>query len=60
LQGQRDAIVCYVMLFPGNQKFIDDFFAAIAPYEAAFRPVGFSYLAIRFGGPFAILRDVFS
>jgi hypothetical protein len=44
------------MLFPGNQKFIDDFFAAIAPYEAAFRHVGFSYLAVRFGSHFAMLR----
>jgi hypothetical protein len=44
------------MLLPAGQKFIDEFFAAIAHYEAAFQHVGFSYLAVKFGTRFEILR----
>ena len=43
------------MLLPAGQKFIDEFFAAIAHYEAAFQHVGFSYLAVKFGTRFEIL-----
>ncbi len=43
-------------LLPGDQKFVDDFFAAIAPYQSAFQHIGFSYLAIKFGEPYQIVR----
>ena len=39
-----------------DQKFIDDFFAAIGPYEPAFQHIGFSYLAVKFGAAFSIIR----
>src|SRR5262245_51310571 len=39
-----------------SQKFVDDFFAAIAPFEKAFGYVGFSYLAVRLGEDFMLLR----
>jgi len=39
-----------------SQKFVDDFFAAIAPFEKAFGHAGFSYLAVRLGKDFVLLR----
>jgi hypothetical protein len=39
-----------------SQKFVDDFFAAIAPFEKAFGHAGFSYLAVRLGEDFVLLR----
>lgn len=42
-------------LFDAHRKFVEDFFAAIASYEAAFQHNTFSYLAIRFGASFVIL-----
>jgi hypothetical protein len=39
-----------------SQKFVDDFFAAIAPFEKAFGNAGFSYLAVRLGDDFVLLR----
>jgi hypothetical protein len=43
-------------LSSGSQKFVDDFFAAIAPFEKAFRHAGFSYLAVRLGEDFVLLH----
>jgi hypothetical protein len=43
-------------LLDTDQRFVDGFFAAIAPYEAAFTHIGFSYLAIKFGAPFTLMR----
>jgi hypothetical protein len=43
-------------LLPADQKFVDDFFSAIAPYQSAFQHVGFSYLAVKFGEPYQIIR----
>jgi hypothetical protein len=43
-------------LIDANRKFVDDFFAATAPYEAAYQHIGFSYLAVKFGVLFAIVR----
>src|SRR5215510_13514138 len=37
-------------------KSVDDFFAAIAPFEKAFGHAGFSYLAVRLGEDFVLLR----
>jgi hypothetical protein len=39
-----------------SQKFVDDFFAAIAPFEKALGHAGFSYLAVRLGVDFVLLR----
>jgi len=39
-----------------SQKFVHDFFAAIAPFEKAFGHAGFSYLAVRLGEDFVLLR----
>jgi hypothetical protein len=41
-------------LLPNNQKLIDEFFAAIAPFEAAYSCIGFSYLAIKIADRFII------
>jgi hypothetical protein len=43
-------------LHPTSRKFVEDFFAALAPYETAFQHIGFSYLAVKFGEPFQIVR----
>jgi hypothetical protein len=43
-------------LSPPHQKFVDDFFAAIAPSQAAFQHIGFSYLAVKFGEPYQLIR----
>jgi hypothetical protein len=37
-----------------SQKFVDDFFAAIAPFEKAFGHAEFSYLAVKLGGDFVV------
>lgn len=41
---------------PPDQKNLDDFFEVIAPYQSAYQHIGFSYLAIKFGEPFQIIR----
>ena len=41
---------------PLNQKLVDDFFAAIATYQSAYQHIAFSYLAIKFGEPYQIVR----
>jgi hypothetical protein len=41
---------------PPDQKFCDDFFAAIAPIEKGFQYIGFSYLAVRLGALSVLLR----
>jgi hypothetical protein len=43
-------------LSSASQKFVDDFFAAIAPFEKAFGHAGFSYLAVKLGGDFVVWR----
>ena len=43
-------------LDPHNQKFVDDFFAAIGPLKPAYQHIGFSYLAVKFGDRFVIVR----
>lgn len=43
-------------LLPADQKFIDEFFATIEPFEAAFQHIGFSYLAVKFGEIFSITK----
>ncbi len=43
-------------LIDANRRFVDDFFATIASYEAAYQHIGFSYLAVKFGTAFAIVR----
>jgi hypothetical protein len=42
-------------MLPQNQKLVDDFFAAIAPVEQAYKHIGLSYLAVKSGGHFTIL-----
>jgi hypothetical protein len=42
-------------LITAYQKYVDDFFAAIAPFEKAFQHVGFSYLAAKNGAQFEIV-----
>jgi hypothetical protein len=44
------------MPVPAHQKTINEFFEAISPLEKAFRHVGFSYLAARFGTRFVLLH----
>lgn len=41
-------------LHSGSQKFLDQFFAAIAPFESAYEHIGFSYIAIKLGDRFVI------
>src|SRR5262245_23909346 len=43
-------------LLPVCQKIVDDFFAAIAPFETAFGDAGFTYLAVTLGGDFVLWR----
>jgi hypothetical protein len=43
-------------LNPNSQKFVDDFFAAIAPFDAAYQRIGFSYLALKLDECFVIIR----
>ena len=38
-------------LNPNSQKFVDDFLAAIAPFDAAYQRIGFSYRACYRAGP---------
>jgi hypothetical protein len=42
-------------LITAYQRFVDDFFAAIAPFEKAFQHVGFSYIAVKNGAQFVIV-----
>jgi hypothetical protein len=39
-----------------SQKFVDDFFAAIAPFEKAFGHAEFSYLAVKLGSDLVVWR----
>jgi hypothetical protein len=43
-------------LLDPDRKFVDEFFAAIAPYEAAYQHVAFSYLAVTFGEQFVLVQ----
>jgi len=43
-------------LFDPDRKFVDEFFAAVSPYEAAYRHVTFSYLAVKFGQQFLLVQ----
>jgi hypothetical protein len=43
-------------LLPTDQKLVDDFFATIEPSRSAYQHVGFSYLAIKFGESYQIIR----
>src|SRR5262249_26999476 len=45
---------CRMGLLPTCQIFVDEFLAAIAPFEVAFKDAGFSYLALKFGERFII------
>jgi hypothetical protein len=42
-------------LITAYRKYVDDFFAAIAPFEVAFHHVNFSYIAIKKGAQFEIV-----
>src|SRR5579862_273364 len=39
-----------------DEKIIEEFFAAVAPYQSVYRYINFSYLAIKTGDKFHILR----
>jgi hypothetical protein len=39
-----------------SQKFVDDFFCRYSPFKKAFGDAGFSYLAVKLGGDFVLLR----
>ena len=41
-------------LHSSSQKFLDQFLAAIAPFEVAYQHIGFSYIAVKFGERFVI------
>jgi hypothetical protein len=43
-------------LLPATQKFVDNFFDAIALYQSGLRHRGFSYLALKFGERYQIIR----
>jgi hypothetical protein len=43
-------------LDPNSQKFVDDFFSAIAPFDAAYQRIGFSYLALKLDERFVMIR----
>jgi hypothetical protein len=45
-------------LHPTSQRFVDEFFAAIAPYEGAYQSIGFSYFAVKIGDRFVIKQGL--